>query len=528
MPDLDKNEKGRIIESIHLDVKITKDYFLFLVIANLIALIGLIMNSTPVIIGAMLISPLMGPILGFGLSFVTEDRHIFNTSVVKLVSSVILTVAIASAATYIFPMKEVTHEIASRTTPNLLDLLIAFFCGTVGAVSLCKNKNYLTIVPGVAIATAVIPPLSVTGFGIGIMNLRIAYGGFLLFFTNFVAILISTCVVFYIFGFRPEIKTTTNIFHVKTRFMVLALILILVSIPLFYTLKAAVVDLRLKQAIEANLRKTLDVEDKSRLVSFNYSAAEYNQIDINAVINTVKYYQESDFTSLKDRLGIHLGKEVNLNIDQVLVHRGGLKEEPVLARAAPQTTPLPVKIATEDIKAHREQLLKIIDNSLTSIEKLISPSILQGYSLSFDKNNPAAAIILKIRQDSAFSPQTISIIQGLLAGSLKIPVEVTVETTPFIPPIVYEVNSTTPADGQLKALDIIATILQKKKDISIALELYPEASLPYRKRMAAAGARADALIKYLNAKYGIPVENLKVSYARKSVRVPSLKISVSY
>ena len=81
-----------------------------------------------------------------------------------------MTLAIAVIATYVSPIKDITSEIISRTNPNLYDLIIAFLAGTAGAGAMCTGKNYLTVVPGVAIATAVIPPLSVAGFGIGTSN----------------------------------------------------------------------------------------------------------------------------------------------------------------------------------------------------------------------------------------------------------------------------------------------------------------------------------------------------------------------
>jgi len=153
-----------------------------LTLANLIALNGLIQNSSPVIIGAMLISPLMGPILSFGFAFITGDRFIWRKSIIKISLSIILIIGVAAVTTYLSPLKDITDEIVSRTRPNLYDLIIAFLSGIAGAIAICTKKNYITIVPGVAIATAVIPPLSVAGFGLGIWSWRIFVGGFLLFF----------------------------------------------------------------------------------------------------------------------------------------------------------------------------------------------------------------------------------------------------------------------------------------------------------------------------------------------------------
>ena len=205
-----------VIKDIAQEIDISAGYFLTLTLANLIALSGLITNSAPVIIGAMLISPLMGPILSFGFAFITGDKQIWRRSVKKITVSVALTLVVAALASAFSPLKEITQEIISRTRPNLYDLVIAFLAGSAGAAALCTKRNYLTIVPGVAIATAVIPPLSVAGFGIGIGSMNIFMGGFFLFFTNFVAIIIATGIVFYIYGFRPRMITEMDVSQLRT------------------------------------------------------------------------------------------------------------------------------------------------------------------------------------------------------------------------------------------------------------------------------------------------------------------------
>ena len=205
------------------------EYFITLTVANLIALIGLIMNSNPVIIGAMLISPLMTPILDIGFAFITGDDTIWKKGVRKIVWSVTLTIIIAAFITYLSPLKDITNEILARTKPNLYDLVVAFLAGFAGATAICTKKNYLTVVPGVAIATAVIPPLSVAGFGLGIGNYQILIGGFFLFFTNFVAIIFSTGTVFYLYGFRPGMLPESNPHLVKKRIIFFTIILFIMG-----------------------------------------------------------------------------------------------------------------------------------------------------------------------------------------------------------------------------------------------------------------------------------------------------------
>ena len=169
-----------------------------------IATLGLALNSPAVIIGAMLISPLMGPILASGLALATGDFILATRSAVNLLLSCLAAILFAVVLVALLPFKEITAEIAARTEPNTLDLVIALFSGAVGSIAICKEvKGVVTSIPGVAIAVALMPPLCVVGYGVGIMlslnaedGLRIARGGLLLFLTNLVAIIFTAMVVF--------------------------------------------------------------------------------------------------------------------------------------------------------------------------------------------------------------------------------------------------------------------------------------------------------------------------------------------
>ncbi len=169
-----------------------------------IATLGLALNSPAVIIGAMLISPLMGPILSSGMALATGDFVLAVRSAINLLVSCLAAVLFAVVLVALLPFKEVTAEIAARTQPNTLDLVIALFSGAVGSVAVCKEvRGVVTSIPGVAIAVALMPPLCVVGYGVGIMlslnasdGATIARGGLLLFLTNLVAIIFTAMVVF--------------------------------------------------------------------------------------------------------------------------------------------------------------------------------------------------------------------------------------------------------------------------------------------------------------------------------------------
>lgn len=188
-------------------------YWLQIIFAAGVATLGLALNSPAVIIGAMLISPLMGPILSAGLALATGDLILGIRAAAALALSCLVAVLFAILLVSLLPFREMTAEIAARTQPNTLDLVVALFSGAIGSIATCKEvKGIVTSIPGVAIAVALMPPLCVVGYGIGLSvtnngggGLRVAGGGGLLFLTNLVAISLMAMVVFLIvnIGVKP-------------------------------------------------------------------------------------------------------------------------------------------------------------------------------------------------------------------------------------------------------------------------------------------------------------------------------------
>jgi uncharacterized hydrophobic protein (TIGR00271 family) len=180
-------------------------YWLEIFFAAGIATLGLVLNSPAVIIGAMLISPLMGPIMAAGLALAAGDLYLGIRAGLNLLLSVVAAVAFSSLMVWLLPFNSPTSEILARTNPNLLDLGVALFSGLAGSVAVARSADGsgsgATEVSGVAIAVALMPPLCTVGFGLGSgRNLTIMSGAGLLFLTNLVAIVASAFVVFLLTG----------------------------------------------------------------------------------------------------------------------------------------------------------------------------------------------------------------------------------------------------------------------------------------------------------------------------------------
>ncbi len=219
-----------------------------LICSIVIASIGLNMNSPAVIIGAMLISPLMSPILGMGLAIGINDQDLLKQCVNHFGVAVLIAVITSSLYFLLTPFKELTGEILARTTPTFLDVLIGFFGGIAGIVSIAR-KDISTTLPGVAIATALMPPLCVTGYGIASGEWSIASKSFYLFFLNTFFVSLATYIVIRILKF-PH-RTFVNPKDRTKNIIGVAVFSIIAIIPSFFIFKALFHELKTKQNLEA-------------------------------------------------------------------------------------------------------------------------------------------------------------------------------------------------------------------------------------------------------------------------------------
>ncbi|MFZ5926441.1 MAG: DUF389 domain-containing protein [Acidobacteriota bacterium] len=209
--EIDPNTKPNVYLQMVRSARVLNfNYVLELLLSAGIATFGLVLNSPAVVIGAMLISPLMGPILAAGLAFAASDLYLGLKSFLGILASVITAVLFAAFLVWMLPFQSPTNEILARTQPNLLDLGVALFSGLAGSLVLCRGGGGggVTALPGVAIAVALMPPLCTVGFGVGSgWNWPIISGAMLLFLTNLAAIGASAFLVFYLEGMdEPEVR----------------------------------------------------------------------------------------------------------------------------------------------------------------------------------------------------------------------------------------------------------------------------------------------------------------------------------
>lgn len=191
----DKAQRDEVVAAISKGVEFRGVNLWVLIFATMIASLGLNLNSTAVIIGAMLISPIMGPIMGIGLSLGINDFELLKKSMRNF--TLMFVVAIVTSTLYFLlsPLGNARSELLARTVPTTFDVFIAFFGGLAGIVAQSRRDRTSTVIPGVAIATALIPPLCTAGYGLAMGQFRYFIGAFYLFFINSVFIALATFMI---------------------------------------------------------------------------------------------------------------------------------------------------------------------------------------------------------------------------------------------------------------------------------------------------------------------------------------------
>jgi len=224
-------EHQAVNDRVHDDAGWSPRYLFNTAMSAGIAILGLLLSSPAVVIGAMLISPLMGPIIGLGFALATADAHQIKRAGIALFGGALFAILFCALLVLVSPLQNVTTEIAARTRPNLFDLVIALFSALAGSYATIRGRAG-TIV-GVAIATALMPPLATIGFGLATANSTVFFGALLLFVTNFVTIALTAAVMARLYGFGPTLSPHQTVFQTIAIVVTLALL----AVPLGLSLR---------------------------------------------------------------------------------------------------------------------------------------------------------------------------------------------------------------------------------------------------------------------------------------------------
>ena len=302
-------DRVAVLDHVHEGGELAPRYAFMIVMSCGIATLGLLQNSAAVIIGAMLISPLMGPIIGLGMGLATFDLRSIREALLTLLAGVGLALTISVLIVWMSPLKAATSEILARTEPTFFDLLVAVFSGLAGAYATVTRKGE-TIV-GVAIATALMPPLAVVGYGLAVENWNVAGGAAFLFMTNLLAIALSVTIVARLYGFGGSDSPKQTAWQAS---LIVASFLLL-SIPLGLALKR----IALQSQAELVVRGTLDraaTAASGRVSGLRVDTAE-GRIAVDAVVTLPSHVTGLE-AKLQEELKATLKQPVTVRVQEVL------------------------------------------------------------------------------------------------------------------------------------------------------------------------------------------------------------------
>ena len=276
----EKEDEEETIESLKKGVEFRGTTLWVLIFAIFLASLGLNTNSTAVIIGAMLISPLMGPIMGFGLGLGIADFDLVKRSLRNYLTATLFSVVTATIYFLISPINEAQSELLARTSPTIYDVLIAFFGGLAGIVA-GSTKLKGNVIPGVAIATALMPPLCTAGFGLATGNLSYFLGAFYLYFINTVFISLSTYIVVRMLKYKNKEILDKKREQTVRRYMMI--IVTCTIIPSLYLTYRVFKDTLFDQQVRSFVNKELDFPN-TQVLSKTIAVDTAGRKEINVVL----------------------------------------------------------------------------------------------------------------------------------------------------------------------------------------------------------------------------------------------------
>ena len=279
-------------------------FLTLMVLSTLLASIGLYASSAPVIIGAMILAPLMAPIISLAMALTRQDANLLTSSLKTLGTGLVMALGFSGVASFIMPMEVITPEIAARLSPNLLDLGVAVISGIAGAYAHARIDAAKSLA-GVAIAVALVPPLAVTGIGLGWLDIHVAWGALLLFLTNLAGIVFAASLTFLALGFAPFTRARKGL-------SVALIAVAMVSIPLVFSF------MRLSE--EAKIVTALEGERIGEVTLRHIQARAADPIELSLQLVTPAALTGADLDTIKEMVESKLDRDVTIEA-QIIIRR---------------------------------------------------------------------------------------------------------------------------------------------------------------------------------------------------------------
>jgi uncharacterized hydrophobic protein (TIGR00271 family) len=293
-----------LFSSLREQGRVESTFITLMILSTTLATVGLFLNSASVVIGAMLLAPLMQPIVSGSMGVLRDDQNLLLSSFKTVGIGVLLVLLTSATIALILPFDNLTSEISARLRPSLLDLIVALASGVAAAYAK-NNEKIIGSLAGVSIAVALVPPISTAGIGLGWMRFDIFYQAFLLFVTNFVGIIFAAGLTFLVLGYSP-------IKRAKKGLVYSLVVAIIVAIPLYFSFRSMVVDSKIRTTLE---RSDYTINSK-RLKIENVMIEHRRELIVKCDLLTPKMLTHKQLENLKSKLQSDIDEEFVLEIVQ--------------------------------------------------------------------------------------------------------------------------------------------------------------------------------------------------------------------
>jgi uncharacterized hydrophobic protein (TIGR00271 family) len=280
--------------------KLESTFIIMMLLSTILATVGLFLNSSSVIIGAMLIAPLMQPIVTASMGVLRSDIGLISNAFKTVGIGIAIVLITSSFIALLLPFENLTSEISARLHPSLLDLIVALISGVAAAYAK-NNEKIVGSLVGVSIAVALVPPIATAGIGIGWMQFSIFYQAFLLFLTNFVGIIFAGALTFLVMGFSP-------IKRAKRGLLYATFVALIVAIPLYLSYKSIALDSKIRTALEKGMYNSIKIE--------NVVIEHRDKLVIKCDLIVLDLLSSDELKTLKKDLRSKLDMEVVLEVIQ--------------------------------------------------------------------------------------------------------------------------------------------------------------------------------------------------------------------
>jgi uncharacterized hydrophobic protein (TIGR00271 family) len=408
LPSINQERRGevqiRLRESSHPNF----DFFLLVVLSCTIATMGLLTDSAAIIIGAMLVAPLMSPILGLGLAAITGDGILLRDGLSGLLRGALLAILVSALLAWLnqhlplIALQELPTEVLARTHPSPIDLIVALAGGLAAAYALAQ-PTLSAALPGVAIATALMPPLCTIGIGIAQRDPEITFGALLLFITNAVTITFAANLVFFVLGFNPRPRNSAS--QVPGSLVFSAFLTATLLFPLTYFGVQFFQQATQNREIESVVREEVSRINGAELVELDVNRSGTGLV-MNITLRTSLPLRHIDSVDLQSTIAGRLQEPVELTVNQIFAARLDPQVPPTLTPTptpGPSSTPTSTASATRTVTPTATQTSTATPTATATPTPTITPTpalaqvtLHQGFSLSL-RQSPEGPVIAQLR-----------------------------------------------------------------------------------------------------------------------------------